>query len=220
VTTTENKKPDAQATTPVRTYYDGPADAGGSVNLQTRYFTYTCEAGLAAGVTTGMIFAINCPVSEVWPIFKDFNLWQNAFAPYYSGVVGDLEGKTFSLSDRPNDTERPHRYEVVRVIPEHLINNRMRMPEEGDKFEMPGYPAEGGVPPGFSVYMLTESGRATTILTFLLEHASLMERASESRRMSDEEAVAPWREPGMAPEWVRKWRDDFIPSLKRLVEQS
>lgn len=198
-----------------RTYYDGPSDVTGDVRLRYRYFTYRVEAGLVAGVATTVRFTLDAPASRIWPIFKDFNLWQNQFDHYYSGVIGDLEGKTFSLSLKPNDTSMPHRYDVVRVIPEYLINNQMRVTEDYTDSPSPGFPGEGGVIPGYSVYLLSDED-GITAMTCFLEHAAVMERSAESQGMSEEEALAPWRE--LTPEWLSKWRDRFIPSLRALVE--
>jgi hypothetical protein len=145
------------------------------------------------------MFTLGRTAAEVWPYFKDLNLWQNAYGHYYSGVVGDLEGKTFSISNRPND-DGPHQYTVARVIPEHLTV----MTQHGDW--------EGGVTPydGYHVFTLNEHGHKT-IATAFMQHARLV--AGED---AEREAQAGWR--AMADQSHAKWRDSFVPTLKHLVD--
>jgi hypothetical protein len=79
-----------------------------------------------------------------------------------------------------------------------------------------GLPGFGGVSPGFHVFMLNEHG-GQTVVTILMNHASVMEDSSRTERMTAEDALRPWCDETAAPEWHRKWRDDFIPALKTLV---
>src|SRR5687767_9270596 len=79
-------------------YYEGPVDIAGDVHVRIRYFTYLTDEGLVSGRNTNHMFTIERPARQVWPYIKDFNLWQNAYGFYYSGVVGDLEGKFFHIS--------------------------------------------------------------------------------------------------------------------------
>jgi hypothetical protein len=189
-------------------YYDGPADVNGDVCLHQRYFTYRTDAGLVAGKNFNVMFTIKRPAKEAWPHFKDFNRWQNAANHYYSGVVGDLEGQTFRISLKPTDFG-PHQYQVLRVIPEYMIVLFQPIPENGtgDTY-LPGL---GGVSPGLHVFMLNEHDGKTT-LTILMEHASY---ASRERNMTAEDALRPWR--NMAAQSHDKWRDIFVPTLKKLV---
>ena len=200
----------------LRTYCEGPADIGDDVWLHAKYFTYRNDVGLVAGCDFNVMFTIDCLASHLWPKIKDFNLWQNAHDHYYSGVVGDLEGRTFRISVRPNDPG-PHQYQVLRVIPENLIVIYQPVPKGGaEQVYLPGM---GGVSAGFHAMTLSEHG-ARTLVTFLMEHASVMELASEGQGMTEEQALGPWRDKKMVPEWLRKWRDDFIPTLKSLVYNS
>ena len=195
------------------TYYEGPADDTGDVHLSGRYYTYRTDDGLVAGATTSIMFTIDRPVRDVWPYVKDFNLWQSQFNHHYSGVIGDLDGKTFGLGGDPEKAQH-HRYKVVRVIPEHVIAVYQSFPEDPDeKTGLPGVQGPPGVSPGFHVFMCNEH-EGKTVVTIFMEHAAY---ASRTQDMTDEEALAPWRDPGMLPEWIRKWRDDFIPTLKNLV---
>jgi hypothetical protein len=189
-------------------HYEEQGIDRGDVRLHGRYFTLRTAAGLVAGTNFNVMFAIERPVKDVWRSFKDFNLWQENHV--YSGVLGDLEGKTFSLSLKNYPNVRLD-YEVMRVIPEYLIVLHQPLPEGA----VQGLPGLGGVSPGFHVFMLSEHG-GKTIVTGLMNHASLMEKASAARGMSDEDAIHPWRE--SLKEGLRKWQDDFIPALKKLVE--
>jgi len=181
-------------------YYEGTAEIRDDVHQRRRYFTYRTGDVLVAGYAGSVMFTIDRPARDVWPCLKDFNLWQSSHRHYYSGVVGDLEGKTFRLSSEPNDSG-PHQYDVIRVIPEHLIVISQPVPKDG---------ANGGVSPGFHVFMLNEHG-GKTIVTILLEHAI------GTTDKTEEQAVEYWR--AMTPEFQMKWRDIFIPNLKKLVLQ-
>ena len=193
-------------------YYDAVDEVDDDVRQTTRLFTYRCPLGLVVGNRTSVSFSIDRPASEVWPYAKDWNTWQNQSSHYYSGVLGDLEGETFSLSMQPNDAERPHFYHVLKVMPEHLIVIN-QPPNPGDGPEPTGLPGYSGVSPGFHVFMVNEHGGKSEIHV-VMEHSAVAARPSDPE-LSNEEALAPWRE--LLPEWTRKWRDEFIPNLKKLV---
>src|SRR5205814_964282 len=129
-------------------------------------------------------------------------------------VMGDLEGKTYAVSLEPGKFGE-HHYHVLRSIPEHLIVVYQPIPPEGQgPAGLPGLGCAGVVSPGFHVILLSEHEGKTTFTTYM-DHSSLMTRNPDT--MTDEEALKPWRGPGFAPEWHRKWRDDFFPELKRLA---
>jgi hypothetical protein len=200
------------------TYYDdeNPVEQG-DVRMQARYFTSKTPEGLVSGCNLNVMFTVDRSASKVWSYLKDFNVWQKGH--HYSGVIGDLDGKTFYLSLSPisvglkagdeKDVFRIH-YQVLKVIPECLISLYQPVPDG----KVEGFPGLGRVSPGYHVFMLNEHGGKTTV-TILMQHASLMEEGSKSPRMTDDEAIRPWRV--MTKEGLRKWRDDFIPSLKKLV---
>ena len=195
-------------------YYDvglgADVNVNGDVCLYPRLYTYETDSGLVAGWTMNVMATIDRPARDVWAYFKDFNRWQKDH--YYSGVVGDLEGKTLSLGDSPNEAESsPYRFQVLKVIPEYtIILIMLPLPKDN----MPGLPGlVGGRDPGFGVFTLNEHGGRTVVSVFM-EHGAY---ASRTKDMATEEALAPWRDPSNAPEWQRKWRDDFIPALKKLV---
>jgi hypothetical protein len=179
-------------------FYEGPTDILGDVHLRQRFFTYRCSGGLIAGKTFNVMFTIERPARIVWPCFKDLNCWQNVYHHYYSGVIGDLEGKTFHLSSTP-DGPALYRYKVERVIPEHLIVISQPVSDEV---------RAAGFSPDTHVFMLNEHG-GRTVATILMQHASLL------RDRTEDEALEPWRT--MSRDSHMKWRDFFIPTLKKLV---
>jgi hypothetical protein len=189
------------------TYYEGlpvpspEINFGGDICLHTRVYTYKTDVMVVSGATISVMFTIHRMAKDVWPYLKDFNLWQNAYGYYYTGIVGDLEGKTFRISSRPNDLEAfyPFEYQVTRVIPEQLISIFQPAPEDG---------GTDGISPGIHIFMLNEYD-SKTIVTVLMEHATRAIGATE------EEAVAPWLKE--MPEIQRMWRDVFIPTLKKLA---
>jgi hypothetical protein len=189
----------AVATPLAPAFYDGPVDVREEVQLSQRFFSYPGETGWVTGKTFNVVFTLEYPVARVWPYLKDFNLWQNDYGHFYSGIIGDMEGHDFTLTDTSSGETSQHAYRVVRVIPEHLIIVSQH-PSEGA--------AVACVSPDHHVFMLSEyAGR--TIVTGLMEHAALFNETVE------EKALAPWR--AVAPESQRKWRDVFIPTLRQRV---
>jgi hypothetical protein len=181
------------------TFYEGPADVDGDVQMHQRYYTYRSPEGLVAGKTASVMFTVDRPARDVWPFLKDFNLWQNAYDHFYSGVAGDLEGQRMSLSLQAGPFKgREMAYDVIRTIPEHLIVLSQPTPEE-----------PGAVSPGFHVFMLNEHG-GKTVVTVIMQHAAL------TQEDSDAAALATWRE--LAPDSQMKWREIFVPTLKQLIE--
>jgi len=178
-------------------WYESFADVDGDECVHSKLYSYVEDGQLVVGTTKSVMFTVDRAAKDVWPVLKDSNLWQAEYGHHYSGVVGDLEGKTFRLGDKPNP-EGPHQYHVLRVIPEHVIV----VDQPGDW--------EGGVGPmdGFHVFMLNEHGGRSTV-TIIMQHAL------QPTDQTEEEVIAQLRE--SQPELQRKWRDVFIPKFKELV---
>lgn len=178
-------------------YLDGTSEAQADVRLQFRYYTRSFVEWDMVGVVASISFMLDAPVAKTWPYFKDFNLWHYTGNYFYSGVVGDLEGRTFRLSKVPNEAG-PHQYRVLRVIPEHLI--------EWD--QPPSW--MGGAQPydGYGAYMLNEYGQRT-LATVLMTHAH---RTADQTTV---EILEFWR--GAVAAALVNWRDAFIPTLKKAV---
>lgn len=191
---------------PSAKYFDGPVEVCGDVRLQRRYFTYLTDEGRVSGSDFNVVFTIDRPASVVWPCFKDFNRWQGSHHSYsrvlgdaYSSEVGELGAERFQITATPGGPPAPHPYQVLKVIPERLIVVSQPISEVD---------INGGVSRGFHVFMLNEhEGR--TLITCLMNHAS------RTRGLTEEQALEPWRK--MALDGDRKWRESFIPSLKRIV---
>jgi hypothetical protein len=204
-------------TVQVPTYHEGLADVHGDMRQHLRYFTYPTDAGLVAGTVTSVVFTIERSAKDVWPYFKDFNLWQSSYGHRYSGIVGDLYTQQdlalgdgiVRLRDEPSGIQG--QYRVLRVIPEYLIVLAEPIPEDSTS-GMPEVGSTRGVSRGFHVFMLNEH-EGQTVVTCLMEHAY------RTKDKSVDDALAFWRDEQMAPEWVRKWRDVFIPTLKKLVHE-
>jgi len=193
-------------------YYEGPVDVQGDVQQHYRFFAYETEEGFVAGAEATLTFTIDRPAKEVWPYYQDFNSWQphhHYSAPMidlYSRADRDLGTETFALGPKPDDLG-PARYQVLKVIPERLIVFYQPIPKNGMDPHIPG---RVSVSPGFMVFMLNEHG-GKTIANIYMDHAF------QTRGMTEAEALQFWRGENVVPEWVRKWRDDFIPTLKRLL---
>jgi uncharacterized protein YndB with AHSA1/START domain len=181
-------------------FYEGLVNIDRDVRQHRRYFTYQTAEGLVAGYAVSVMFTIGRPAKDIWPHFKDFNRWQHSHH-HYSGVVGNLEGKTYRIGSHPGDPGQ-YDYHVIRVIPEHLIVVSEPVPADG---------STGGVSRGFHVFMLNEH-EGKTIVSILMEHSF------RTQDKSAEDALGYWR--GMAPELQTKWRENFIPALKKLVDES
>ena len=190
--------------------YQGPTHIEGDVKLNRQYFAYRAGQNLVAGSLLSVMFTIDRPAAVVWPYFRDFNLWLDG--RHYSAVVGDSEGKPMAL--RVNPAAPPvAEFEVTRVFPEHVILLSQPLSPTDDSVEIP-LPGDDGVARGFQVFVLNEHG-GHTIVTILLQHASVMATGSKADKMTDDEAIEPWRDYGI--EGFGRWRDTWIPKLKQLV---
>jgi hypothetical protein len=199
-----------------RTYYEGLTRHTDDVFLKGRLFTARGDAGFIAGTVINVTFPIAAPISKVWPIASDWNLWQNSAGYYYSGVVGELEGQTFSLSLEPNDTEMPHFYRMDRVVAEHLmvISQPVLSDEDLEVYPIPGL---GGASGGYHVFNFTDYDETTTV-TGYMDHGSVAARGPDADTMTAEEALKPWLE--LLPTALERWRDGFIPMLRKLIAEA
>lgn len=189
-----------QGTQPVVNWTEGPSDVDGDVKIHQRFYSEATRAGVVVGKTLSILFSIDRPAKDVWPHLKDFNPWQNQYGHYYSGVIGDLEGQTFRIGEGSDDLIGEHQYEVVRVIPQHVI------------FVLQPQTAAAGQSPDSHTIMLNEhEGRST--VSIVMQHATLLADPAE-----EAETLVYYRE--MADESQRKWRDVFIPTLKQLVDEA
>jgi hypothetical protein len=194
-------------------YYDGPTAHTDDISLKGRFFTARGDAGFIAGSVINVTFSVAAPIPKVWPIASDWNLWQNSSSYYYSGVLRDLEGQTFRLSVKPDDTEMPHLYRMDKVVAEQLmvISQPVLTDKDLEVYPIPGF---GGASGGYHVFNFTDYDGTTTI-TGYMDHGSVAARGADADTITAEEALKPWRE--SLPAGLERWRDGFIPTLRKLV---
>jgi hypothetical protein len=193
-------------------FFKGYTEVEDDVRLHGRFYTYVIDPGLVAGVTLSVMCVIDRPVSEVWPYYKDHNLWQNSYDHYYSGVIGDLgEGQRFTISMEKNGPPAGPEYEIIRNLPEYLtVFNQPPIGEWAKDSVMPGY---GIVSPGVMSYGVDEYDGQSHVAVFM-EHSSVVARPDEIEGVTEEQVIGPWD--GMLSDGVRKWKEAFIPNLKEL----
>src|SRR5689334_3609491 len=82
----------------------------------------------AAELVFDVSITLHRSIGEVWPIFKDFNLWMSRFGFIWDGIPADKENGFVFLGNRvgANDLKvgsdgTRTRYIVRKVIPERLI---------------------------------------------------------------------------------------------------
>ena len=183
-------------------FHAGPEYVKNDVHLSYRYYTYPTESGLVSAGVLNVMFTIDAPARRVWPHFKDFNLWHKPYGYSYTGVVGDLEGKTFELDVGGKNNYKPSTYEVLRVIPQQLMIFSETVPSDG---------RTGGMRAGFHAFTLNEFGNKT-VITYGGDHAT------RTDAKTDDEALIPWRE--FSLKVLPMWHDSFIPTLKGLVAEA
>jgi uncharacterized protein YndB with AHSA1/START domain len=212
------RTPTVAGTEAAPVYIPGLSIVNGDVRMARRLYLYQTPEGLVSGSVFTVRFTVDAPPSDVWPIFKDFNLWQSSHHAY-SGVVGEMEGKTFRISSQPHPEQWLWPYEVIRVVPEHLLVFRQPVPDQPvpkvrlhakDDWSA-GDLVGGGVSPGFHVFTLSERDGKSDV-TVVMQHAR-----RDASWSDEEQALAPWRQ--LAPGSQEKWGDFFIPTLKRLVAE-
>ena len=182
-------------------FLPGPQYIQDDVHLGYKFYNYPTELGLVSAGVLSVMFTVDAPVREVWPYFKDFNLWQNGYGYTYSGVVGDLEGRSFELDVGGKNNYKPATYEVLRVIPQCLMVFSETIPEDG---------RTGGIRAGFHAFTLNEFA-GKTVITYGGDHAT------RTQGKSEEEVLAPWRE--FSVKMLPMWSETFIPTLKSLVRE-
>jgi hypothetical protein len=203
------KKSD-DATVKAPNFHKGPVHSHEDVSLKFRYFTYGTETGLVSGIEANAMFTVERPASMVWAAYKDWNRWMNSYGYFWSGVIGDLysrEARDLGDESFTGRTEKPgqpskdypYQYRVLRITPERMIVVYQPIPDDG---------STGGVSPGFHVFLFNERNGITVV-------AAQMEHATRTKDKSVDEALVPWRE--LAPEYMKMWRDTFIPNLKALA---
>src|SRR5689334_5412317 len=109
-------------------YYTGLVEQHGDTRLAIRPFTFRTDSGLVAGTEFSVQFTLDGSVSDVWPVFRDWNQWMNSYGYYWPKVPADmydcedldLGSERYPLTVRfegePEFQAGP--YVTLRVIPE------------------------------------------------------------------------------------------------------
>jgi hypothetical protein len=159
----------------------------------------------AAELVVEYTITIPHPVRVVWPIFRNFNLWQSRFGYIYDSVPTEDSFMSLTVRTKPGVLEWEEgrvTYVVRKVVPERLIY----MDNEPSPF-----PGKDCVWTGHNVMSLYEEGGITKILIF-------MEHTFSSETMSIQELRAETK--GMVDSGLVFWRDYFVPDLVSAVESS
>lgn len=180
-------------------------------------FSYASGAEQVVGTKTSVYFKVARPVKDVWPVFQDFNLWQNDAGYFVTGPFGDNEGELEFLFSGPRgevsiDNTQPQI--VQQLVPEaHIVLHsppREGIDAEGGRL---GYRHEGK-----SVFMLTEVNGAT-VVTASMEH--LFRYYGAEAKGNANKAYLQKIE--VSQDRKRKgmkdiWETGFIPELRELLE--
>jgi uncharacterized protein YndB with AHSA1/START domain len=183
---------------------DGPLEITDGLRMARRYQLYRMPEGLVSATTFDVRFTIEAPTTAVWSVFRDLNAWHGA-VNHYSGVVADLEGQDFHLSSAADPGSWRITYHVLRVIPEHLIVFSGPLPYDVRTADGPGQRIGGT-----NVFMLSARDDTTDV-------QCLLAQGRRDHNWSEEEALEPWRKQAQGSQ--DKWRDHFVPTLKRLVRE-
>jgi hypothetical protein len=150
------------------------------------------------------------PLEKVWPIFKDFDLWQNRWGFYWDSVPANNENNIVTIVNKAGANDYKYgkegygkegtRYIVRKVIPEQVIY-----------FDALPTPLVGidGCWTGHNVVSLRED-RGQTKISFLMEHTMFSATAAlDALRTELKQAITTV---------IGFWRDYFIPDINAAVE--
>ena len=147
------------------------------------------------------------PVKQVWPIFKEFDLWMNRFGYYWDGVPANNEDNIVSLVNKPGANDYKYskngaqpRYIVRKVIPEQLIYF--------DALPCP-LPDIDGTWTGHTVVSLREEAGQTKI-TFFMEHTLYSDTVGLDVLCAEVKQ-------GL-PNIIAFWRDYFVRDLNQAID--
>jgi hypothetical protein len=163
-------------------------------------FSYQCDGEKTVGYNANVQFTVDRPAAKVWPVFKDFNLWQNDFGHYYSGAFGEKVGHLIHLTNKPQGAPESF-YIVVHVIPEHLL-----------VLSQPILEIDGIKHIGTHAFILTDNSDKTVV-------TGVMQHAKRAVNLNVEETIAHY-ESFIGDDKVRKWATVLGQALTKAVEQS
>lgn len=159
-----------------------------------------------------MEWSMDCPARDVWPYFKDFNLWHEDLT--YDGVIGDREGKSVDFTIKPDgpfkdftpifasDDEmqnfRKH-LRICKIIPEHLIIFDSVGLDKTHKMD------------SYYVFSLRELDGGTRITIAMIYAPFVSARKDEAQLVTWFQAVR--------TNVDDRWDELYIPKLRALVEK-
>lgn len=171
------------------------------VILKTGVTAYTANGRRQSELVFDITWSVERPVREVWPIFKDFNNWQNGYGFYYDGVMGNEgNGNLVYLSNKPNNKGIGSAYTVRKVIPEHMMYIESMPTPTGVK---------DIVFSGHNVATLKEENGVTHI-NFFMEHTwrSSEETEEELKKIAQ----------SLTNHGKLFWQEHFLPDLAKKLE--
>lgn len=188
-------------------YFEKKLEASrGDDLLQVGFFSYRDDGYVVAGVKVVLSVLIDKPVDSVWPVFQNFNAWQNDTGYFYwdkqgrAAVHGYMEGEQLSIEVRRGGANYTYDYFVDTVIPNSLIV----------KHEVPRN-IKGVMHTGNHVFIMVER-HGKTMITMVMQH----EKKSDSQRVNQllEDYYKALYPKGSLDTYLL---DDLVANLKREV---
>lgn len=192
-------------------WYDGKDYNEEGFSIHFRNFTYMTKSGPVVGIVASIMFTLDVPSAVAWKYMKDFTTFEGEFGIRYTGVWGEMDtseerelgqntlqyqGSKGEWSSVPS--------QVVRVIPQHLLTLYETIPADG---------SSGGVSPGFHTVMLNDHN-GKTVVTAIMDHAERLPNLTEQEAF-DRSMWGPGKYDQDAS--MKRWRDQFVPTLRKLV---
>ena len=194
-------------------WVEGKAYSYPDFSIRYRHYTHATKSGPVVGIVASIMFTLDAPSDVVWKYMKDFNTFEGPFGIQYSGVWGelytseehDLGKQTLTYGGAYEDwTSVPS--QVVRVIPQHQLTLFETIPADG---------SSGGISPGFHTILLNDHN-GKTVVTAVFEHAERIAGVTEQEALQQ----SMWGPDKYDTETsMKRWRDDFIPTLKKLIAE-
>lgn len=186
------------------------------IPLRREVISYLEDGNIVVGTILSLHFTLNKPAKEVWPIFQNFNLWQNQSGYYYSGDFGDSEGGLGYLmfSSRPGASfDRSQAFIYQQVIPEHSITAYAPAFESVDeKGVLRGYKHIGK-----HSLMLTDI-KGKTVVTAVFQHNNIFGPDNHDKAKAYLASTVKAEQEKERKNIKDKWETSFEPKLRALVE--
>ena len=187
-----------------------------AVTVRRIVFSYQNGMEEVVGTKTGVHFTLNRPVKDVWPVFQNFNLWQNHQGYFFSGAFGDREGDLeFLMGPREKASiDNTQAFTVQQIIPEQVI---VLHAPPWELVNADGVRV-GNRHEGKHVFMLNEVN-GKTVVTAAMEH-SYHYYGPEAKTKAEIGLVEKIKISQERQKNGKKdiWETAFVPKLKELLE--